>query len=686
MKDSQARADGQPSHTSGTSRIRFRRGHTCPVCGGCDDAPRGQGRRCHGFIQGDWIHCSREEYSGQAPFSTVSQTWSHKAKGKCPCGVEHAPAEYTPSRSKKLRITHVYKYRDREGKVVHETVRYEPKDFRQRRPLPGGGYAWNLSGIDVVLYNLPTLCTTDPEQTVYIVEGEKDADRLGALGLIATTNPMGAKKWGMVDSAPLHGRPCVIVQDNDQKGREHTPQVAASLYGKATSVKILDLPGLSEHGDISDYLDQGHTVEQLVELAAAAPEWIPHEPHHLNGSAPSVNGNGRHRLPDGSINYDVLTADELNIQDASTVKIRPIKWLWPYRLAEGEMALVAGEGGLGKSQVMLWVAAAISNGAAWPDKSGAASKGTVLIVTAEDSAETTIVPRLLAVGADLEKVKVITAPKIMIKESDKAPLIKVQWLQDLGYWRRACDLYPDLKLLIMDPIVSYLGRGINDQKNDEVRSVIEPFLDGIIKKRGICFLANTHLNKSLEAKNIVHRITGSIAYVNIPRNVHIVFRDADNPETRIFAQCKCNNAPDDLPALKFRIEAQTMERDGVEVETSKPVFSDELVSPLDLKRIMAADRKKPGPAPTKLPDVAQWVFGKLKQGPMTQYDLINDARDAGHLPPVTEANPKPSKTNLYDAVKRFPEFVPGWTIVDTTIGVRKAWELVRGQGDDRPPF
>jgi hypothetical protein len=296
-------------------------------------------------------------------------------------------------------------------------------------------------------------------------------------------------------------------------------------------------------------------------------------------------------------------------------------------------------------------------------------------------------PRKL--GADLKNVEITTAPKLVIKEDGKDSVIRLQWLEDLDYWRRACDLYPDLKLLIMDPIVSYLGKGVNDQKNDEVRSVIEPFLDEIIKKRGICFLANTHLNKSLEAKNIIHRITGSIAYVNIPRNVHVVFRDAQNPEMRFFAQMKCNNAPDDLPALKFQIEGHKLTSDGHVIETSRPVFSDELVSPIDLKQIMAADKGKPGPKPVKLAEVAAWLWKKLEHGPAAQYDVINDARDAGHLPAVTEQNPEPSKTALYDAKRRFSEFVPGWTVVDATMGKRKGWALARVEtaeagGGDRP--
>ena len=158
---------------------------------------------------------------------------------------------------------------------MHETVRYKPKAFRQRRPIGGGQYEWNLSGVHLILYNLPALHTGDPAEPVWIVEGEKDADRLGTLGLLATTSPMGALKWRRVDSTPLNGRRCIIIADNDDNGRKHVQEVAADLYGKASSVKTLELPGLPEKGDVSDWLDQGGTVEQLHQLAAAAAEWAP---------------------------------------------------------------------------------------------------------------------------------------------------------------------------------------------------------------------------------------------------------------------------------------------------------------------------------------------------------------------------------------------------------------------------
>jgi hypothetical protein len=94
--------------------------------------------------------------------------------------------------------------------------------------------------------------------------------------------------------------------------------------------------------------------------------------------------------------------------------------------------------------------------------------------------------------------------------------------------------------------------------------VLEPFLAEVIAPADVCMIGNTHLNKSVDAKTPMHRIVGSIAYGNLPRNVHFVVRDPDDPERRIFKQAKCNNAPDGLKALAFRIEKREVTSEGGE--------------------------------------------------------------------------------------------------------------------------
>src|SRR5206468_263260 len=109
-------------------------------------------------------------------------------------------------------------------------------------PDGNGGHIWNRGSIKPVLYRLPEIIAAGPGRPTWITEGEKDVDRLTSLGLLATCNPGGAGKWKDHYSDLLKGRHCIIVPDNDDKGRQHAQQVAQSLHGKAGSVKIVELP------------------------------------------------------------------------------------------------------------------------------------------------------------------------------------------------------------------------------------------------------------------------------------------------------------------------------------------------------------------------------------------------------------------------------------------------------------
>jgi putative DNA primase/helicase len=171
------------------------------------------------------------------------------------------------------RIEATYDYRDEAGALLFQVVRlHSPKEFPQRRPDGAGGWMWNVKGVRRVLYRLPELLA-EREAAVFVVEGEKDADRLRGLGLVATTNPGGAGKWRDEYNESLRGRKVVILPDNDDAGRKHVEQVARSVHRVASEVRVLDLPGLPEKGDVSDWLAAGGTAEQLLELAEATPLW-----------------------------------------------------------------------------------------------------------------------------------------------------------------------------------------------------------------------------------------------------------------------------------------------------------------------------------------------------------------------------------------------------------------------------
>jgi 5S rRNA maturation endonuclease (ribonuclease M5) len=164
-----------------------------------------------------------------------------------------------------------YPYEDENGTLKYESCRFEPKRFCMRRPDGNGGRICDLRGVQLILYKLPDLLSRQDE-TVYIVEGEKDVDRLHGLGLLATTNPLGAGRWRDAFSEVLRSRVVVVIPDNDEAGRKHAEQVARSLVGVAVSIKILELPDLQEKGDVSDWLTT-HSKVELMRLAAAAAEY-----------------------------------------------------------------------------------------------------------------------------------------------------------------------------------------------------------------------------------------------------------------------------------------------------------------------------------------------------------------------------------------------------------------------------
>ena len=174
--------------------------------------------------------------------------------------------------SRQRKIVATYDYHDQHGQLLFQVVRFDPKDFRQRRPDGNGGLIWNLDGVDRVPDRLPELLRAAPTSTVFVVEGEKDCDALHEHGLIATTNPGGAGKWLRSMSEHLRNRKVAILPDNDDAGEKHAGDVARALQGIARSTRVLRLPGLPVRGDVSDWLAAGGTAEELERLAADTEE------------------------------------------------------------------------------------------------------------------------------------------------------------------------------------------------------------------------------------------------------------------------------------------------------------------------------------------------------------------------------------------------------------------------------
>lgn len=244
---------------------------TCRVCGAGGDV--------FAFVQqrdGLTFAAALEKLNG-GPVILSNQSNSKSNNGS----VHRAPA-VSPSNKVHEESTHkvitaprkivaTYPYTDAAGVELFQALRFEPKDFRQRRRLPDGSWAWNLEGVAPVLYRLPEILAAS---TVWVVEGEKDADALREFGLAATCNPMGAGKWKDDYSPFLAGKEVILCGDNDEVGQRHMDAVERALAAHAKFTKRVRVP--DPYKDVSDLLAGSATPEAgalvLMELAQVAPE------------------------------------------------------------------------------------------------------------------------------------------------------------------------------------------------------------------------------------------------------------------------------------------------------------------------------------------------------------------------------------------------------------------------------
>jgi len=171
------------------------------------------------------------------------------------------------------KIVKEYDYTDASGTFLFQVVRYEPKDFKQRRRNGAGGWVWKMEGVQHVLFRLPdVIAAVAAGRTIYVTEGEKAALSLATLGITATCSPGGAGKWRDEYCAALAGAEVVILPDNDKSGQDHAVTVEASLrkaFGPKAKVRTVNLPDLPAKGDPFDWIWAGGTLEALETLASA---------------------------------------------------------------------------------------------------------------------------------------------------------------------------------------------------------------------------------------------------------------------------------------------------------------------------------------------------------------------------------------------------------------------------------
>lgn len=243
--------------------------------------------------------------------------------------------------------------------------------------------------------------------------------------------------------------------------------------------------------------------------------------------------------------------DELVIRRVSDVAAVPLRWLWPQRLALGKLSILAGDPGLGKSQLTAFLAATVTNGGEWPNSEGRAEQGDVIMLSCEDDLADTIRPRLEAAQANLDLVHVVEAiamgtgrRRSFTLEDDLNRLENA--LQQLGGRAR---------LVIVDPITAYLGK-TDSHRTSDVRAALAPLQD-LAGRYGVSVVAVSHTPKSGGNGKAVNAVTGSQAFVAAARSTWIVMKDKDDPDRRLMLEAKNNLGR--AKGLAFRISTRAVQ-------------------------------------------------------------------------------------------------------------------------------
>jgi hypothetical protein len=307
---------------------------------------------------------------------------------------------------------------------------------------------------------------------------------------------------------------------------------------------------------------------------------------------------------------------------ANTIKPARVRWLWADRLAVGTLGLLAGREGVGKSILAYWLAAMITRGMLPGEHYGGPS--AVLVAASEDSWEHTIVPRLMAAGADLSyvfRVEVITSDNV------HSEITMPNDLHDLE--QHALDV--GAVLLLLDPLMSRLSDRLDTHRDAEVRLALEP-LAALANRAHMAVLGIIHHNKS-GSTDPLQVIMGSRAFTAVARSVHTVINDPeDESETRrLFGTPKNNLGRDDLPSLSFTIDSFAVEiDDGDDLAwTGRLVWGAESTASIRDVMERAADSGEQKSAAT---DAQHWLedFLTIKGGTAESAKIKKAAYASGH--------------------------------------------------------
>lgn len=305
----------------------------------------------------------------------------------------------------------------------------------------------------------------------------------------------------------------------------------------------------------------------------------------------------------------------LHLQCAADIIPEPIEWLWPGWIAKGKLHIFAGAAGTGKTTIAMNMAATITKGGLFPDNS-ICQQGSVLIWSGEDSASDTLVPRLMAAGANLDRVHFVGNMIRKYQTRSFDPATDMQHLM-----MQAANIH-DLALLIIDPIVNAVSG--DSHKNGEVRRALQPVVD-FAEKLKCAVLGITHFSKGGQGKDPLERVTGSLAFGALARVVLVTAKITQGEETqRIVCRAKSNIGPD-TGGFTYSLD---------QIEVKPGIFSSYSLWGLALegsaRDLLAEPDQHEGTNRSALDSAKDFLYEVLVNGEQPQQTIEAEAKGAGH--------------------------------------------------------
>ncbi|MNO84015.1 hypothetical protein D3C76_753440 [compost metagenome] len=301
---------------------------------------------------------------------------------------------------------------------------------------------------------------------------------------------------------------------------------------------------------------------------------------------------------------------------ASSIKPQPISWLWRDWIARGKLTVLAGAGGTGKTTLALSLISTLTSGGCWPDGEQCLVPGNVLMWTSEDDLTDTLVPRLVAMGADLTRVHFIQGrinPDGTWEPFDPA--------RDIDLLAQAVACIPDgVALLVLDPLVSAVAGDMH--RANDVRRALQPVVD-FAAAHSCAVLGISHFSKGSAGNIPAERVIGSQAFSALARAVLVAAKE-ENSDARVLCRAKSNIGVD-CNGVRYSIEGHTLPDD---IETTRVLWGDRIEGSA---REILADVESTGDDDqrTELEEACDFLRDTLQQGPVPTKQIKEDANGAG---------------------------------------------------------